>query len=88
MKKVVTDFIARMTPSGSAPANRLVKMRKSVTSLRPLSGSIPVKLFSKMKKVVTDFMARMPASGSTPAKRLVKMRKSVTSLRPLSGSFP
>eukprot|EP00971_Amphidinium_carterae_P265819 5272877-Amphidinium_carterae.1 len=60
-----------MPPWGSAPTKRLLKMRKSVTSLRLHSGSIPVKLFLKMTKAVTEFIARMPSSGIAPAKRFV-----------------
>eukprot|EP00971_Amphidinium_carterae_P133363 2641588-Amphidinium_carterae.1 len=39
--KPVTESIARMPPSGSAPAKRFLYMWKNVTSLRPLLGSIP-----------------------------------------------
>eukprot|EP00971_Amphidinium_carterae_P316067 6282444-Amphidinium_carterae.1 len=63
-------------------------MSKCVTSLSPLSGSFPVKLFPKIEKVVTASIARMPPSGSAPAKRLVEMAKLLTSLSPLSGSTP
>eukprot|EP00971_Amphidinium_carterae_P152934 3031921-Amphidinium_carterae.1 len=57
-----------MPPSGSAPAKRLLMMRKSMTFLRPLSGSIPVKLFFEISKMLTASIARMPPSGSAPEK--------------------
>eukprot|EP00971_Amphidinium_carterae_P211526 4197122-Amphidinium_carterae.1 len=63
-------------------------MQKSVTSLSPLSGSIPVKLFSEISKWDTASITRMPPSGSAPEKPLLSMRKPVTSLSPLSGSTP
>eukprot|EP00971_Amphidinium_carterae_P146403 2901814-Amphidinium_carterae.1 len=60
-----------MPLSGGAPAKRLLKMQKSVTSLSPLSGSLPVKLFFEISKPLTACIARMPPSGSAPAKWLV-----------------
>eukprot|EP00971_Amphidinium_carterae_P228050 4523384-Amphidinium_carterae.1 len=60
-----------MPPSGSTPAKRLVWIWKRLTSLSPLSGSTPVKLFSQISKWVTASIARMPPSGTAPAKRLV-----------------
>eukprot|EP00971_Amphidinium_carterae_P266238 5280995-Amphidinium_carterae.1 len=77
-----------MPPSGSAPAKRLLKMRKSVSCLRPLSGSIPVKLFFEISNLLKASIARMPPSGSAPAKWLLGALKSVTFLSPLSGSIP
>eukprot|EP00971_Amphidinium_carterae_P182901 3629604-Amphidinium_carterae.1 len=59
-----------MPPSGSAPAKWLAKMWNSVTTLSPLAGSTPVKLFLAIMNNVTANIARMPPSGSIPAKRL------------------
>eukprot|EP00971_Amphidinium_carterae_P240895 4782169-Amphidinium_carterae.1 len=55
-------------PSGSIPASRFESMKSFVTFPSPLSGSIPVKLFSPIKKEVTANIARRPPSGSAPAK--------------------
>eukprot|EP00971_Amphidinium_carterae_P008963 176974-Amphidinium_carterae.1 len=60
-----------MPPSGSAPAKWFTWMRNSVTTLSPLSGSIPMKLFLPISKEVTDSIARMPPWGSAPANWLV-----------------
>eukprot|EP00971_Amphidinium_carterae_P260819 5174247-Amphidinium_carterae.1 len=77
-----------MPPSGSAPSKRFFKIKNSVTSLSPLLGSIPVKLFSWIQKFVTARIARMPPSGSAPTKRFWSMKNAVTSLSLLSGSIP
>eukprot|EP00971_Amphidinium_carterae_P137347 2721448-Amphidinium_carterae.1 len=68
-------------------------MPNAVTFLRrPLSGSIPVKLFSPIEKCITESIARMPPSGSAPAKLLrfaTNFRTpSVTWTTPLRGNTP
>eukprot|EP00971_Amphidinium_carterae_P261688 5191426-Amphidinium_carterae.1 len=60
MTNQVTACIARMPPSGNAPAKRLLKMRKFVTFPKQLSGSLPVKLFFEVAKLLTASIARMP----------------------------
>eukprot|EP00971_Amphidinium_carterae_P029210 574916-Amphidinium_carterae.1 len=66
-------------------------MRNSVTSPSPLSGSIPMKLFSEIAKKVTASIARMPPSGSNPVKLFMLITKRVTASitrMPPSGSAP
>eukprot|EP00971_Amphidinium_carterae_P087238 1726320-Amphidinium_carterae.1 len=86
----VTSRIARMPPSGSAPAKRLSLKYTLSAPLKPLSGSIPVKQFLPIINQYTDSIARM-LSGSAPVKPFASMSNHSTdsiARMPPSGSAP